>query len=72
MGAHYRHTTPAMAARVVDAIQQRLMIVLDTAEQSISRDFENAESLLEVIRAPVQRAPSSDPGAELAPPHVRT
>jgi hypothetical protein len=24
MGAHYRHTTPEMAVRVIDAIQQRL------------------------------------------------
>ena len=32
MGAHYRHTTPEMAARVVDAIQQRLTIVLQVAE----------------------------------------
>jgi integrase len=34
MGAHYRHTTPEMAARVVDAIQQRLMVVLRVAEQA--------------------------------------
>jgi integrase len=27
MGAHYRHTTPEMAVRVVDAIQQRLAVV---------------------------------------------
>jgi integrase len=27
MGTHYRHTTPEMAGRVTDAIQQRLMIV---------------------------------------------
>jgi integrase len=35
MGAHYRHTTPEMAGRVVEAIQERLMIVLETAEQSL-------------------------------------
>ena len=35
MGAHYRHTTPEMAARVVDAIQQRLTIVLQVAEESL-------------------------------------
>jgi integrase len=34
MGAHYRHTTPEMAARVADAIQQRLTIVLQVAEQA--------------------------------------
>jgi hypothetical protein len=32
MGAHYRHTTPEMAARAMDAIQQRLRIVLQVAE----------------------------------------
>jgi hypothetical protein len=26
MGAHYRHTTPEMATRAVDAIQQRLTV----------------------------------------------
>jgi hypothetical protein len=35
MGAHYRHTTPEMAARVIDAIQQRLTIVLQVAEESL-------------------------------------
>jgi hypothetical protein len=35
MGAHYRHTTPEMAARAVDAIQQRLTVVLQVAEQSL-------------------------------------
>jgi hypothetical protein len=35
MGAHYRHTTPEMAARVVDSIQQRLTVVLDVAEKSL-------------------------------------
>jgi integrase len=34
MGAHYRHTTPEMAARVIDAIQQRLTIVLQAAQDS--------------------------------------
>jgi integrase len=32
IGAHYRHTTPEMAARAVDAIQQRLTVVLGVAE----------------------------------------
>jgi integrase len=31
MGAHYRHTTPEMAARVVAAVQERLVVVLATA-----------------------------------------
>jgi integrase len=35
MGAHYRHTTPEMAARAVDAIQQRLTKVLHVAEESL-------------------------------------
>jgi predicted ArsR family transcriptional regulator len=34
MGAHYRHTTPEMAARIATAIQQRLTIVLEVAEQA--------------------------------------
>jgi len=32
IGAHYRHTTPEMAARVVAAIEERLVVVLATAE----------------------------------------
>ena len=32
MGAHYRHTTPEMAARVITAVEQRLVIVLAKAE----------------------------------------
>ena len=35
MGAHYRHTTPEMAGRVVEAIQQRLTIVLRVAEETL-------------------------------------
>jgi integrase len=35
MGAHYRHTTPEMAGRVAEAIQQRLTIVLQVAEQTL-------------------------------------
>jgi len=35
MGAHYRHTTPEMAARAVDAIQQRLTIVLQVGERAL-------------------------------------
>jgi hypothetical protein len=37
IGAHYRHTTPEMAARVVDAIQQRLTVVLEVAELAVER-----------------------------------
>jgi hypothetical protein len=35
MGAHYRHTSPEMATRVVTAIQSRLAIVVGTAEQLV-------------------------------------
>ena len=38
IGAHYRHTTPEMAARVVEAIQQRLTIVLHVAEESLENN----------------------------------
>jgi hypothetical protein len=31
IGAHYRHTTPEMAARVVAAVEERLVVVLVTA-----------------------------------------
>src|SRR4029434_4794319 len=37
MGADYRHTTPEMAARAVDAIQQRLTVVLGVAELAVER-----------------------------------
>jgi hypothetical protein len=35
IGAHYRHTTPDMAARVVAAIQQRLTVVVGVAELAV-------------------------------------
>jgi hypothetical protein len=35
MGAHYRHTTPEMVARAVEAIQQRLAEVLGVAELAV-------------------------------------
>jgi integrase len=37
IGAHYRHTTPEMAARAVEAIQQRLTVVLGVAELTVER-----------------------------------
>jgi hypothetical protein len=37
IGAHYRHTTPEMAGRVVEVIQQRLAIVLEVAELAVER-----------------------------------
>jgi integrase len=35
MGAHYRHTTPEMATRAVDAVQQRLTMVVRVAEDTV-------------------------------------
>jgi hypothetical protein len=35
MGAHYRHTTSEMAARIATAIEQRLTVVLEVAEQAL-------------------------------------
>jgi Phage integrase family len=35
MGAHYRHTTPEMATRVVIAIQDRLAVAVSVAEQVV-------------------------------------
>jgi integrase len=37
MGTHYRHTTPEMAGRVADAIQQRLTVVLEVAERALEK-----------------------------------
>jgi DNA-binding transcriptional ArsR family regulator len=37
IGAHYRHTTPEMAARVVTAVEQRLVVVLATAEAALDQ-----------------------------------
>ena len=37
IGAHYRHTTPEMAAQVIEAIQQRLTVVLGVAELAVER-----------------------------------
>jgi integrase len=38
IGARYRHTTPEMAVRVVAAIQERLAIVVRTAETTLDMD----------------------------------
>jgi hypothetical protein len=37
IGAHYWHTTPEMAARVVAAVEQRLDVVLATAEAALDQ-----------------------------------
>ena len=44
MGTHYRHTTPEMAARAVDAIQQRLTVVLQVAERA-TESYPNRSAL---------------------------
>jgi integrase len=46
MGAHYRHTTPEMAARVAAAIQQRLTVVLQVAEQTIEKHTHPSRSTI--------------------------
>jgi predicted ArsR family transcriptional regulator len=37
IGAHYRHTTPEMATRVVAAVEERLVVVLATAEAALDQ-----------------------------------
>jgi hypothetical protein len=37
IGAHYRHTTPEMAARVMAAVEERLVVVLATAEAALDQ-----------------------------------
>jgi hypothetical protein len=61
MGVHYRHTTPEMAARVIDAIQQRLAIVLRVAELAL----ENARTgrPLECFDRRIHREPGKRPPA---------
>ena len=34
---YYRHTTPEMAARVLTALEERLVVVLVTAEAALDR-----------------------------------
>ena len=38
IGARYRHTTDAMSARVVEAIEARLAVVLRVAEGMVEAD----------------------------------
>jgi hypothetical protein len=37
IGAHYRHTTPEMAARITAAVEERLVVVLATAEVALDQ-----------------------------------
>jgi integrase len=46
MGAHYRHTTQEMATRVIDAMEQRLTVVLQVAEDSLERQPNRSTSSL--------------------------
>jgi hypothetical protein len=39
-GAHYRHTTPEMAARVVQALDTRLTLALRVAEELTPADLD--------------------------------
>jgi hypothetical protein len=39
IGALYRHTTPDMAARVVAAVEERLVVVLATAEAALGHQL---------------------------------
>jgi integrase len=47
IGARYRHTTPEVAARAVDAIQQRLTVVLGVAKLAVER--QSNQSMLRVF-----------------------
>ena len=52
MGAHYRHTTPEMAARISTAIEQRLKVVLEVAEQALeAHPNRSTRRVLERLRA---------------------
>jgi hypothetical protein len=69
MGAHYRHTTPEMAARVVAAVPERLVVVLATAEVAsspanpgdVERCSEHAASIAGRVLAKTLRADCADP-----------
>jgi hypothetical protein len=38
IGAHYRHSTPEMAGRVVAAVEERLVVVVATAETAFDQE----------------------------------
>ena len=46
MGTHYRHTTPEMAACVTAAVQQRLTIVLQVAEDTFETHSSGRDALV--------------------------
>jgi hypothetical protein len=37
IGTHYRHTTPEIAARITAAVEERLVVVLATAEGALDQ-----------------------------------
>jgi hypothetical protein len=45
IGTHYRHTNPEMAARVVTAVEERLPVVLATAEAALDQQPGNVDSV---------------------------
>jgi hypothetical protein len=46
MGAHYRHTTAETAARIAAAVQQRLTVMLQVAEQTLEARASRATPLV--------------------------
>jgi integrase len=46
MGTHYRHTTSKMAARTIEAIQQRLATVVRAAEQALANHSSGSHDLI--------------------------
>jgi hypothetical protein len=42
-GARYRHTTPEMAARVVQALDTRLALVLQVGESTTSAELNSSD-----------------------------
>jgi hypothetical protein len=51
IGAHYRHTTPEMATRLVAAVEERLAVVLATAEVALDQQRpRNADSVRTTTR----------------------
>jgi hypothetical protein len=54
IGALYRHTTPEMAVRVADAIQERLAVVVQVAEAILQLDESGGRVSKQVVRSTVR------------------
>jgi hypothetical protein len=54
IGARYRHTTPEMAVRVADAIQERLAVVVQVAEAILQLDESGGRVSKQVARSTVR------------------